>query len=146
MNFIYIVIFTCTNNLRSVNRPPLTMSDTQTNCSKCSFQIEVEFGATVAVHLCISNAAACQLKTITIQSSLANTAVYLLQLSLQKQLNMPNHLQLRHPRNHVIFGKIFQSEQIGTLRKIYNEKIHWKPIFFTINKYKVEFEAELQKS
>ena len=122
-----------------MNNLPLTKSDIQSHCSKCSIQLrELEFGATVAVHICISNAAACQLKTITIQTSIANTAVNLRKLPLKKHLNMAQHPQLRRPRNHATFGKIFKTNK-QTLRKIYNEIVHWKPNFFTISKNKVGF-------
>ena len=52
---------------------------------------------------------------------------------------MTQHTQLRHRRNHATLKKKFQGEQIETLRKMYNEIVQWKPIFFTISKNKLGF-------
>ena len=76
----------------------------------------MKFGATVAINICISNASACQIKTIIMLTSLAKTAVNMKKLALKELLNITRHPQLRHPRNHAFFGK-FHREQIDTLQK-----------------------------
>ena len=42
-------------------------------------------------------------------------------------------------RTNAIFGKNLQDEQIETLREIYNEIVHWKPVLFTVSKNKIRF-------
>ena len=97
------------------------------------------FGATVEVHTCMSNAVACQLKTITIQPSFANTAVNMQKLTLKKYLKLVLHTQSRNPRNHSTFRRIFKTDNENRLLKIYNEIVYRKPILFTIGRNKVRF-------
>ena len=85
-------------------------------------------------HICKSKAVAGQLKTITIQTSISNTAVNMEKLTLRKQLKIARHSQSRHPRSHATFGKIFRTKQ-----KIYNEIVHWKPILLTKKENEVAF-------
>ena len=97
------------------------MSDT--HCSNCSTRLLGGggwcCGCGTYMHIKCS---ACQLKTIPIQSSFADNAV-----------NLETHPE---PCD---FWKNFQNEQIETLRKVYKEIIHRKPIFFTSSKNKVGF-------
>ena len=50
---------------------------------------------------------------------------------LRTGILIPNH---REPPELCNFWKNFQVEQTETLWKIYNEIVHWKPIFFTITR------------
>ena len=114
------------------------MSDTQTPCSKCSIHLRGGgvwcYGCGTYMHIKCSGLST---KNDHHPNFICKHCSQPAKIDPQEHDPTPS---IETPPEPCDFWKNFKDEQIETLRKIYNEIVHWKPIFFTISKNKVGFQ------
>ena len=130
-------MFIFINNLHSVNSLPLTMSDTQTHCSKCSIHFRGAgiwcYGCGTYMHIKCSGLST---KNDHHPNFICKHCSEPARIDPQETAKHYSTPSIETPLEPCDFWENSQDEQIETLRKTYNEVVHMKPIFITISKIK----------